>query len=142
MLTLLRNPVENPSYKRGLLLTCAMLWLYGATFLLAAIEPWLGKFASNGKLVCLGLDAFVSLRAMSERRVLREQNGNYVSMIDKSILPTAWPVSAFLCGSLLCVAAYLKFGASQGQIAFHFFVVGVTLVLGAAYFKASKIYRS
>lgn len=138
MLTLLRNPVDNPSYKRGLYLTCAMLWLYAATFLFAAFEPWGGKFVSYGKLICLGLAVFISLRAMSERRVLREKRNNYVPMMDNSILPASWQLSAVVSGGILFTLTYMALGVDYIQIAFHVFVVGAAAILGLAYLLAAK----
>ncbi len=138
MLTLLRNPVDNPSYKRGLFLTGAMLCLYSATFLLAAIEPWVREFVASGKLICLALAAFLALRAMSERRVLREQKTNYLSMLDKSILPLSWQIGSVLVGGALAACVYAVLGQAYVQNALHAFAAGAALVLGIAYVFAAK----
>jgi disulfide bond formation protein DsbB len=138
MISLLRNPVSNPSYKRGLRLTGAMLGLYGLTFAFALFELFTPKFIGILKLICLGLAAFLALRAMSERRVLREQSSTYVSMLDKSVLPFKWQISSLIVGGLFAIFTYRVLGSEFPQLLVHAFAAGVLIVLSAAYFNAAK----
>lgn len=141
MFSLLRNKVEAPTYKRGLTLTSAMLMFYGIAFLLHTIEALAPDTLSMVKYAVLAIAIILSFRAMAERRVLRETQESYVSMLNKSVISFRWLTMAACVWSLSGAVAYVVFlrgSLRPGEHAITFGLSFALFVLAAAYANAAK----
>lgn len=141
MLSLLRSDIENPSYKRGLRLTSAMLISYGLAFQFHSLEELAPDILLYCKYICLALAIFISFRAMAERRHLREIDDVYVSMIDESVISARWLIGAISAVILFALILYfLSFKVSQAPFTL---IVSFTaplglFILGIGYAFAAK----
>ena len=141
MFSLLRNDIENPSYKRGLALPGAMLIFYGLAFQIQSVESLKPDILKYGKWVCLVVAIFASFRAMAERRILREQNSNYVSMIDASVISLKWQAAAIGAGMINLLAVFLLLSQYRDIHLIDVIPAAFPLVLfilGTAYLRAAK----
>lgn len=141
MFSLLRNKIDKPSYKRGLMLTGFMLFFYGLAFQIHAVKSLAPDILEYALWASLGLAIITSFRAMAERRVLRETHENYVPMIDPSIIPTRWQIAAVggwvLIGAVVYVLSLGNNPLPIERIIFFGLPMGL-FVLGAAYVNAAK----
>lgn len=141
MLSLLRSDIENPSYKRGLRLTSAMLISYGLAFQFHSVEDFAPDIFLYCKYVCLVLAIFISFRAMAERRHLREIDDAYVSMVDASVISAKWLIGAISAVILFTLILYfLSFKALSAPVTL---IVSFTaplglFILGIGYAFAAK----
>ena len=141
MFSLLRNKVEAPSYKRGLTLTSAMLIFYGLTFQVFTVESLEPEFLSILKYMLWGIAIVLTFRARAERRALSENNGNYISMMDKSVVSLRWQILAFGMWGLSGAIIHLLFFRNTPFTVSHVIIIGLPFalfVLAAAYANAAK----
>jgi len=141
MFSLLRNKIEDPSYKRGLALNSAMLISYGIAFQLQAIEGLAPDTLTLLKYIALAVAIIISFRAMAERRVLRETQDNYVSMLDASVISLPWQMAALGAWVFSGAIGYVLFFRGNPSPAGDVITFGLPLALfnfGAAYALAAR----
>ena len=141
MFSLLRNDIENPSYKRGLALTSAMLFFYGLAFQIHAVEFLAPDILEYAFWAALGLAIITSFRAMAERRVLSEARETYVSMIDPAVLTPKWKAIAIGATVMNCALIYGLFFRDHPTPVPKSLAAGLPLVLfvlSAAYMSAAR----
>jgi len=100
MFSLLRNKIDKPSYKRGLMLTGFMLFFYGLAFQIHAVKSLAPDILEYALWASLGLAIITSFRAMAERRVL----GNNPLPIERIIF-FGLPMGLFVLGAAYVNAA-------------------------------------
>ena len=144
MFSLLSNKIETPSYKRGLALNSSMLIFYGIAFQLNALESLAPDILTIFKYISLALAIVISFRAMAERRVLYETQENYLSMIDKSVIPTHWQVMALGSWAASGAIVYMLFLRGADVSAVQVLTFGLPIaafIMAAAYAIAAKNWR-